>query len=213
MRSPRSVRSITAVALAVLAAITVTGLAGSPAAPPTPLRAADADRTLATAVDRTVAAGSARVQGTMTTPDGTTGRLAGVASFRHRTSAFVVHAAGAGPGAGAEIRTTPQGTWLRPPGRSAWVAVEGAVAVVSAGGHQWSDLLERLRGTTDVEWVVGGATGRLRGTLGLQEVTIALDDAGRIEHLRLEGGGAVLDLRLTELGVAVAVVAPEGAAP
>ena len=137
------------------------------------------------AVGRTLAAGSARIQGTYRPAHGPVVTITGRTSFAGPEAEVSAAVEGSPP---ALVRVTSAGAWLRAPGSDAWtpVAADGMAGV--AAGRGWSALLRELDPATDV----------------------VTDDAGRIVRLWLarDRRGGSLDLRLSAFGTEVATAPP-----
>jgi len=200
MRSVFSVRLVVAVAATVVAVIATTELLAPPP------RASFGPRsvvTLADAVDRTIAGGSARLRGTATSADGTSVELEGVTSF---TSAdAVLFARNGGDEAAIEVRTTAAGSWLRAPSLGRWIPLEATSDVAPGTNGGWADVLARLRRAP-----ASRRSGRRFEVVVEGEPAVAyLDGNGRIRRLRLERRQQVVDVTFSDFGVAVDVEPPE----
>jgi hypothetical protein len=157
--------------------------AGTPE-PPAPAALRDAVRA-------TVQAGSARLDATVTSRAMSV-HLRGVTSL-------VTDDADVEVDGGIEVRAAGGRSWVRPGLRAAWseVGEPDPAAAVS-----WRDLLDDVAGATDARW-----TGRRAITAG--GATVAIDDAGRIEHVRLpRPGGVVFDVAFHDFGAPVELAPP-----
>lgn len=182
--SPRFL-AVAGVAAAALAGTILVDRASSSHTPPAP--------SLQEAARLTIAAGSARLSGTVTGADGTAVTFEGVTSFRTPETRL---RAGAGGNSVIEVRTTGAGTWLRTPGVDRWIAVpQGA----GAGGLPtgWGQVLRRLSHSTP--------------TAGRADFEV--DAEGRIRRLRFSDGGAGVEVVFRDFGVPVTVDPPPGANP
>lgn len=200
--APRAARGVrfAVTGASIVVAVVLASLAG-----PRPPRHARPP-SMPEAVERTLAAGSARIRGTITSPDGATGRMDGITSFHRHESSFLARSTTAHPPQWSEVRVTGGRAWLRPPGSTTWVELDPEAAGAGPGGG-WTRLLSQLHGTSDVR-AVDGAGRQLRGRLGPRRVAVRLDGAGRIARLRLSGDGTLLDVDLRDHGVPVRIQAP-----
>ena len=186
VRSPMSVACVGAVAVLAVSVVLVVSVVTVRAVPSSNGRAvAPAARVhrvaptgLAEAARRTVAAGSARLEATYTSPAGPPVAIEGWTSFVG-PDAEVSAALGDDPP--ARVRVTAEDAWLRPPGSVEWAPIALDRVAGAAGPRGWSDLLRTLRGSDEV-WA---------------------DASGRIVRVRRGG----LDVRFSEFGTS-AVQAP-----
>ena len=141
---------------------------------------------VAAAVERTLAAGSARIEATYQPAHGPPVRITGRTSLGGPASEIT---AAVGDDPPAIVRVTSDGrAWLRPPGAPDWRPVSPDQIAGATAARGWGDVLRRLDDSN----------------------TVQTDDAGRITRLRLapDRHGATLDVRLSDFGTDVAVVPP-----
>lgn len=204
MRSVLSVRVVVAVAATVLAVLLTTAVV---ARPPRAAAYRPPATTLAAAVDRTLAAGSARLAGTATSPDGTSVDLEGITSF---ATPDAVLFARSGPAEEAiEVRTTSTGSWLRSPSLGGWIELEATSALTPTSADGWADVLARLRHAPSPQ-----RSGR-RFDVEVEDepVVVHVNDDGRIRRIRLERHAQVIDVTFSDFGVTVDVDPPDDAVP
>jgi hypothetical protein len=196
------------VIMAVVCGVAAAGGLGS-AGPPSPL---PLSLSLSSAVARTLAAGSARVEATVRPASGPSVALRGVTSLDGGDADIEARVVGRGVDAAAvaEVRVTGGRAWLRPPGSSDWTPVDPAVTQVTAEAQGWADLLRRLRpsGPSGPTPTRVGAGARRSASVDGAPASVWLDGVGRIVRVRLTRRSAVLDLRLTDFGTDVVVVPP-----
>ena len=137
---------------------------------------------VASAVERTLAARSARFVATYQRAHGPPVRLWGVTSFVGPQSE-VLTAAGDDPPLAVRVSSTGV-AWLRAPGAEAWVPVP-AGSIASLGTTGWADVVRSVDASRD---------------------DVQLDGAGRIVEVRRRAaGGDVLEVRFRDFGVEVDV--------
>ncbi len=204
MRSVLSLRVVVAVAATVLAVLLTTAVV---ARPPRAAAHRPPAATLAVAVDRTLAAGSARLAGTATSPDGTSVDLEGVTSF---TTPDAVLFARSGPDEEPiEVRTTSSGSWLRSPSLGGWIELEATSARTPTSADGWADALARLRDAPSPRRSGRRFDVEIEG----EPAVVHVDDDGRIRRIRLERRAQVIDVTFSDFGVTVDVVPPDDALP
>lgn len=191
-------RSILSPRLLAVVGIIAVAMAGSAMIDRSPPSEVEPVPSLQEAARRTIAAGSARISGTVSAADGTAVTFEGVTSFRTSEGDLRARTAGAGGDgeASIEVRTTGAGTWLRTPGVDRWIAVPRHAA---AGGLPtgWGEVLRRLSRSTDAS----------------RRTDFDVDGRGRIRWMRFSEAGAGVEVAFGDFGVAVTVEPPPGATP
>ena len=196
--------------LAAVAALVAAGVAASVFLAARSEASDAAGVALGDAVERTLATGTARIEGRVTSGAGSAVAFAGVVSWRDPGGSSSVAAwpvAGDRRAHSAEVRVTGGRAWLRSPRAASWVAVDPEVVGVAGREAGWNGLLTRLEPVPDD----GGEPARgttIRARAGREPAVVWLDARGRIRRIRVDGDAATLDVRLTELGVKVVVEPP-----
>lgn len=173
---------------------------------------------VAEAVRRTRAAGSARVTARVRPREGAAAiEVTGVMSLADARADLVARRPGSAATDGEQdvgLRMTSGGAWLRvgsaAEGLGEWTAIDPAATQLSGAAQGWADLLAGLRPAAGSRRAGRGADrGAIAVTHGAATGTIDLDDAGRIRRLRLDQGrGRTLVLELSDFGVPVEVEVP-----
>lgn len=188
MRSSVSLRWVVVVVVGLVSLVMAGFVAGTVSAAgrrkPAPAAAGraagpSAGRAVAVAVERTLSAGSARIDAEYAPASGPTVRITGSTSFVG-PEVDVVAAVGGEPG--AAVRVTAEGAWLRPPGTDTWTPIPlEQVSVAASRG--WGDVLRSLDPSDEVH----------------------IDRLGRIVRARIarDRDGGSLDLRFSEFGTDV----------
>lgn len=153
-------------------------------APPPSLDRRLAPEHVVAAVDRTVAAGSARIDATYVPAHGPPVSITGRTSFTGPDAEVSAGVAGEPP---AQVRVTASGAWVRAPGADGWTPVPVGL-VPPPGARGWAEVLRQLGPSSEV-WS---------------------DAAGRVARVRLARGrrGGVLDVRFSDFGIEVVTVPP-----
>lgn len=140
---------------------------------------------LAEAVQRTLAAGSARIDATYRPARGPTVSITGRTSLADAESEVF---ASVGGGPAAVVRVTSGGAWLQPPGSTSWTPVPVEQIAGAAAARGWADVLRDLDSSSGIR----------------------TDASGRIVAVQLapDRSGGRLELRLSEFGTEVGVAVP-----
>lgn len=192
MRQPRRlsivrrwVVTVVGLLVALAALVALTSVVGARSSGPASRAVLPAAVPHSVAVERTLAAGSARIDATYQPARGPTVSITGRISLVGPESEV---SAAVGDEPAADVRVTADGAWLRPPGSGSWSAVSADQVAGTADTRGWGDVLRRLDPSSDVR----------------------TDAAGRIEWFRVarDRRGGTLEARLSDFGTEVNAVPP-----
>ena len=199
MRPSHSLRSVLVLLALGALAMAATAYLSRSAAAPAPAPASDQPVALGEAVERTLAAGTARLDAELTTKGVTMG-LAGVISLTTDDGDLtftVPHEVGLGP---IGVRTVGRRTWVRV--RDRWVDA-GHLPAFGDLAAGWGHYVAGLEADGPASSEPRRAT--LRGT----PAQVWVDAEGHVARLVVSLDGDHFDLRFSDFGVALDLEAPE----